>query len=356
MQQGVSLEVILYPEVGVDIILGRFLACAMNNLKDILAFACQRLWQQRDVAILDVRECSRIVDHLLHLLAEFCSRGGQSADVVALRAEVRQHVIERLRHIHAAGREVALARSLEVDDGQTLIAVILVLKVHDHIDGLDKFLQTVGNGVGMQQSIGIPAQAKHRRGADGSVNLRHDHTLRHKAAHHAHRVLLPLLHLHIDVQRVEQWNVSFRQKLHHIVAQSAVGYVDDGIGLNLLGKIEQMKERRDRIDVVPARHQRFNQLCRVGDKSCHQNLLATFKPKALPAHELLVVADTEELVLILTRRGIGQRIVQIVLRLLLRQRYLASIDDLTIHISAQEVQQTAKVFFRRAHHIFSQQG
>ena len=255
----VGTEAVACPEIGGHIGVGRCLVGAVDYLEGIASLASHHLWDERHVAKLqschgELAVCGRHIlagevaielAHLLHLhlgeclltpclkltgsnqsrvsclhelgvsslcigtehgslcldhLCQFRCIGGQIAHVVALAFQTNQEVVERRNHLHARGCEGVLTGTLEVEDGDVLVAVLLLFEVHIALHARHEVVHAVGHGINLLQTFLVHPMGEDGVGAHGSVNLGSHDALRHESSVHALLVVLPVFGKPVHVE------------------------------------------------------------------------------------------------------------------------------------------------------------
>ena len=292
----VGTEAVACPEIGGYIGVGRRLVGAVHDLEGVASLACHHLGHERHVAKLQschgelavvgrhilAGEVAIELAHLLHLflaqgfagpvfkltgsnqsgmsclhelgvgslcigaehgslcldhLCQFLCIGGQIAHVVALALQTNQEVVERRHHLHARGCEGVLTGALEVEDGDALVAVLLLFEVHIALHACDEVVHAVGDAIHLLQSVLVLPVGEDGVGAHGSVYLGRDEALRHESAVHALLVVQPVFGEPVHVEGREEGDVLLLEEFHEVVAEPAVRHVHHGTGLDAVSVV-----------------------------------------------------------------------------------------------------------------------
>ena len=137
------------------------------------------------------------LDHL----CQFLRIGWQLAYIVPFILQANQEIVERRNHFHSRSGKCILTRTLEVEDGDTLAAVLLVLQIHIAQHALHETLHSVRDAVNLLQALLVDALSENHVWTDGTINLRSHDALRHEAAVHSLLVALPLGGQTVDIKR-----------------------------------------------------------------------------------------------------------------------------------------------------------
>ena len=256
----IGTETITSPEIRGNIGVRWCLVGAMHNLEGVASHACHHLWKQGHIAKL--QSCHRqltvigshifaregtielihLLDHLLRQsllgpsgkllggnqgrmsrleelgigslcigsedgtlsldhLCQFLRIGRQLAYIVSLILQANQEIVERWNHFHSRSGECILTRTLEVEDGDALAAVLLVLQIHIALHALYETLHSVRDAVNLLQALLVDALTENHVWTDGTINLRSHDALRHEAAVHSLLVVLPIGGQAVDIKR-----------------------------------------------------------------------------------------------------------------------------------------------------------
>ncbi len=245
MDERIGMETLLYPLVCGNVSFRRILVGAMDELESIISLAWQWLRQQGDIAELQANYLGIILlaigirlEHrtiLLNQSSQLSGTGRHLAHVVAFVLQSNQEIVERRNHLHARCGQGILTWSLEIDDGDALVAVLLGFQVHIPLYALHELVHTLWDAINLLQALLVDTMAEHHVWANGTINLWGDDALRHESSVHALLVVLPLFGQSVDIERSKQWDVLLFQELYKVVAQSAVRHIDHGIRLNAVG-------------------------------------------------------------------------------------------------------------------------
>ena len=260
MDKCIGTETITCPEIRGNIGVRRCLVGAMHNLEGVASHACHHLWKQGHITKL--QSCHRqltvigshifaregtielihLLDHLLRQsllgpsgkllggnqgrmsrleelgigtlgigsedgtlsldhLCQFLRIGWQLAYIVSLILQANQEIVERWNHFHSRSGKCILTRTLEVEDGDALAAVLLVLQIHIALHALYETLHSVRDAVNLLQALLVDALSENHVWTDGTINLRSHDALRHEAAVHSLLVVLPIGGQAVDIKR-----------------------------------------------------------------------------------------------------------------------------------------------------------
>ena len=238
------MKTLLDPLICSNVCLGRILVGAMDEFESIVTLPWQWLRQQGDVAKLQANHL-RIVflainirlEHrtmLLNLCPQLTGTGRHLANVVSLALQADQEIIERRNYFHARCCQGILTGTLEIDDGDALVSVLLGLEVHIALYALYEFVHTFRDAIHLLQSLLVDTMPEHHVWANGTINLCGNDALRHESTIHALLVILPFFGQSVDIERREQRHILLLQELHEIVAQSAMRHIHHSIHLDAI--------------------------------------------------------------------------------------------------------------------------
>ena len=260
MDKCIGTETITSPEIRGNIGVRRCLVGAMHNLEGVASHACHHLWKQCHIT--ELQSCHRqltvigshifaregtielvhLLDHLLRQsllgpsgkllggnqgrmsrleelgistlgigsedgtlslnhLCQFLRIGWQLAYIVSFILQANQEIVERWNHFHSRSGECILTRTLEVEDGDALAAVLLVLQIHIALHALHETLHSVWDAVNLLQALLVDALSENHVWTDGTINLRSHDALRHETAIHSLLVVLPIGGQAVDIKR-----------------------------------------------------------------------------------------------------------------------------------------------------------
>ena len=135
------------------------------------------------------------LDHL----CQFLRIGWQLAYIVPFILQANQEIVERWNHFHSRSGKCILTGTLEVEDGDALAAVLLVLQIHIALYALYETLHSVRDAVNFLQAFLVNTLSENHVWTDGTINLRSYDALRHEAAVHSLLVILPLGGQAVDI-------------------------------------------------------------------------------------------------------------------------------------------------------------
>ena len=190
----------------------------------------------------------------LDLTGESIERGRQSADVVAIGLQPAQEVVHRRDDLHAAGQQRILARPFEVCDGYSLLAVGLRAQTQVAVDVFDKRLATLH--LGRPHVIAAPVRVLRAdaEGCHAPVYFRNDDARVLRSGRHRRVRVHPFVVRGRNGEGREERNVLFVEPGdERVVAQTAHGHVDNGVGLQLAEHADTLLARTCHgIDIVAA--------------------------------------------------------------------------------------------------------
>ena len=260
MDKCIGTETITCPEIRGNIGVRRCLVGAMHNLEGVASHACHHLWKQSHITKL--QSCHRqltvigshifaregtielvhLLDHLLRQsllgpsgkllggyqgwmsrlqelgistlsigsedgtlsldhLCQFLRIGWQLAYIISLILQANQEIVERWNHFHSRSGKCILTRTLEVEDGDALAAVLLVLQIHIALHALHETIHSVWDAVNLLQALLVDTLTENHVWTDGTINLRSHDALRHETAIHSLLVVLPIGGQAVDIKR-----------------------------------------------------------------------------------------------------------------------------------------------------------
>ena len=294
---------------------------------------------------IDPEDGALLHDHLLQLAMV----GGQVVHLVTLVFESLEEVIERRSDLHAAGRHgCALALPLEVINGHALLAVGLGAEVEEALHGFDERLEAFGHGEGVAVAVLVFILGKECCGTYGAVDLGHGDALRHEAAGHAHRVVLPILHEAIDGERCEHRHVVLPEPIDHLVAQAAVRHVDHHGGVDGVEVVEPFLAGVDGIDVHARLLQRIDQAGGVGHLSGDDDFMGALVPEVLLLEPGLIIGHGVELEVVVAVVAAGVGVIDDVFGALHGRLRLVDEEAFAVDHLADVVEQAAIVLLAAA--------
>ena len=168
----------------------------------------------------------------------FCKslkRPRQTADVVAFLLQSFQEIVHRGNHLHTTGQQRIVARTFEVADGNTLLAILFPAERHAAADVLHQHLAPF-----CFSGIDVVAFFVGVLGGDGkrrctTVDLWDDDAGILGAAAHGDILIEPLIMGHGHRERTEQGNVLLLHPLDEcVVTQAPHRHIDNSVWFELV--------------------------------------------------------------------------------------------------------------------------